>query len=107
MISLTESAAVKVKEMIEKRPHPTEGLRVGVRGGGCSGFQYFLEFAEEAKENDRRLECHGVHLFVDSKSFLYLMGTEVDYVESLAGSGFKFNNPNVKRTCGCGESFSV
>ena len=107
MVTLTESAAEKVREMITRRPSPTEGLRVGVRGGGCSGFQYFLEFCEEGRKGDRNLESHGVKLFVDNKSALYLQGTEVDYVESLAGAGFKFNNPNVKRTCGCGESFSV
>lgn len=107
MIELSETAAVKVKELIEKRPSPTEGLRVGVRGGGCSGFTYFLEFAESANKGDRELDSHGVRLFVDPKSYLYLMGTVVDYVDSLAGAGFKFTNPNARRTCGCGESFSV
>ena len=107
MISLTEDAAVKVKELIESRPHQTEGLRVGVRGGGCSGFTYFLEFAETPNKGDRELESHGVALFIDPKSYLYLMGTQVDFVDSLGGAGFKFTNPNARRTCGCGESFSV
>ncbi|MEZ4467728.1 MAG: iron-sulfur cluster insertion protein ErpA [bacterium] len=107
MLTLTETAATKIRELIAKRPHPTDGLRVGVRGGGCSGFTYFLEFAEEPGENDRSIECSGVNLFVDRKSFLYLMGTEIDFVDGLAGAGFKFNNPNARRTCGCGESFSV
>ena len=107
MIGLTETAAVKVVELIENRPNATEGLRVGVRGGGCSGFTYFLEFAESANKGDRELESHGVKLFVDPKSYLYLMGTEVDYVDGLDGAGFKFTNPNARRTCGCGESFSV
>lgn len=107
MVSLSESAAEKVRELIEKRPHDTAGLRVGVRGGGCSGFSYFLEFAESPNKGDRELESHGVKLYVDPKSYLYLMGTEVDYVDSLAGAGFKFTNPNARRTCGCGESFSV
>lgn len=107
MIQLTESAAEKVRELILKRPSPTEGLRVGVRGGGCSGFTYFLEFAEAANKGDREVDSHGVILFVDPKSYLYLMGTEIDYVDSLAGAGFKFQNPNARRTCGCGESFSV
>ena len=107
MIQLTESAAEKVRELIQKRPSPTEGLRVGVRGGGCSGFTYFLEFAEAANKGDREVDSHGVTLFVDPKSYLYLMGTEIDYVDSLAGAGFKFQNPNARRTCGCGESFSV
>ena len=107
MISLTENAAVKVKELILKRPSETDGLRVGVRGGGCSGFTYFLEFAEAANDGDRELESNGVKLFVDPKSFLYLMGTQIDFVDSLAGAGFKFENPTAKRTCGCGESFSI
>lgn len=107
MIGLTEAAATKVREMLSKRTTPTEGLRVGVRGGGCSGFSYFLEFAEAPGKGDRELESHGVKLFIDPKSFLYLMGTEVDYVDSLAGAGFKFQNPNARRTCGCDESFSV
>ena len=107
MISLTEDAAAKVREMIAARPHETEGLRVGVRGGGCSGFTYFLEFAESPNEGDREFESHGVRLFVDTKSALYLLGTTVDYVDSLAGAGFQFENPSARRTCGCGESFSV
>lgn len=107
MIQLTPHAADKVRELIAKRENTTQGLRVGVRGGGCSGFQYFLEFAESPNKGDRELDSHGVKLFVDAKSFLYLQGTEVDFVDSLGGSGFKFSNPNAKRTCGCGESFSV
>ena len=107
MISLTENAAEKVSDLIEKRPNETTGLRVGVRGGGCSGFTYFLEFAESPNQGDRELDSYGVKLFVDPKSFLYLMGTQIDFVDSLSGSGFKFVNPNARRTCGCGESFSV
>ena len=107
MLGLTENAAVKVKDLITKRTTPTEGLRLGVRGGGCSGFQYFLEFAEAPNKGDRELDSFGVRIFVDPKSFLYLMGTEVDFVDSLGGAGFKFTNPTAKRTCGCGESFSV
>ncbi|MBV70518.1 MAG: iron-sulfur cluster insertion protein ErpA [Myxococcales bacterium] len=107
MIGLSENAAQKVLELIDNRPNPTTGLRVGVRGGGCSGFTYFLEFAEAPNKGDRELESHGVPLFVDPKSYLYLMGTEVDYVDNLGQSGFKFTNPNARRTCGCGESFSV
>ena len=107
MIGLSENAADKVRELIEKRPNEAQGLRVGVRGGGCSGFTYFLEFAEGPNQGDRELESHGVQLFVDPKSYLYLMGTEVDYVDNLGQSGFKFTNPNARRTCGCGESFSV
>ncbi len=107
MINLSETATAKVKTMLAERTQPTEGLRVGVKGGGCSGFTYFLEFAEAANKGDRELDCDGVKVFVDSKSYLYLMGTTVDYVDSLAGAGFKFENPNARRTCGCGESFSI
>ena len=107
MITITPTAAEKVKVLLASREEPAQGLRVGVRGGGCSGFSYFLEFAQAPQEGDRELETHGVKLFVDNKSYLYLMGTEVDYVDGLAGAGFKFQNPNAKRTCGCGESFSV
>ena len=106
-VSLSETAAEKVRELIKSRPNETSGLRVGVRGGGCSGFTYFLEFAGSPNKGDRELESHGVPLYVDTKSYLYLMGTQVDYVDGLAGAGFKFTNPQAKRTCGCGESFSV
>ena len=109
MISLTESALDKIKKLINSRENSDEikGLRVGVRGGGCSGFSYFLNFESDIRESDKSLLIKGVDLIVDKKSYLYLMGTEIDYVDSLKESGFRFNNPNAKRTCGCGESFSV
>jgi iron-sulfur cluster assembly protein len=106
MITLTEAAAEKVNTLLNDKPARV-GLRVGVRGGGCSGFTYFLEFAEEINSNDRKLESHGVKIIVDPKSYLYLMGIEIDYLDNLNGAGFKFNNPNARRTCGCGESFSI
>jgi len=106
MITLTESAATKVANLLINKPNKI-GLCVGVRGGGCSGFTYFLEFAEEIKDQDRELESHGIKLYIDPKSYLYLMGTEIDYLDNLNGAGFKFNNPSAKRTCGCGESFSI
>ena len=106
MITLTEIAAKKVAGLLADRPNQI-GLRLGVRGGGCSGFTYFLEFAKGATDRDRELESHGIKLIVDSKSYLYLMGVEVDFKDDLTGSGFKFNNPNARRTCGCGESFSI
>ena len=106
MITLTEFAAQKVTELlVSKSSHV--GLRVGIRGGGCSGFTYFLEFAESANKGDKELDSRGVTLFVDPKSYLYLMGIEIDYLDNLNGAGFKFNNPNARRTCGCGESFSI
>ena len=106
MITLTERAAQKVKKTIALRKD-TLGLRVGVRGGGCSGFSYFLDFVGTPDKNDREIETFGVNLYIDPKSYLYLMGTEIDFIDDLNESGFKFNNPTAKRTCGCGESFSV
>lgn len=108
MISLSENAISRVKKLIQADPERL-GVRAAVQGGGCSGFQYKLEFVyqELVEERDRIFENEGVKLYVDPKSFLYLMGTEIDFVEDLNGMGFKFVNPNAKRTCGCGESFSV
>ena len=104
MISLTEIAAKKIKTLLLDKEET--GIRAGVRGGGCSGFTYQLKF-DNKKDTDREIESHGVKLYVDPKSYLYLMGTEIDFVDELNQSGFKFVNPNAKRTCGCGESFSV
>jgi iron-sulfur cluster assembly accessory protein len=107
MISLTPVAAEKVKELLTGRGTPEIGLRVGVRGGGCSGNSYFMEFCEpEAAAGDEVVESNGVRLVVDLKSMVLLGGTEIDYVEGLMGAGFKFNNPNVRHSCACGESFS-
>jgi len=106
MITLTEVAAKKVAELLANKPDHI-GLRVGVRGGGCSGFTYFLEFEDKVNTKDRELESHDVKIIVDPKSYLYLMGIEIDYLNNLNGAGFKFNNPNARRTCGCGESFSI
>ena len=107
MITLTPVAAEKVKSLLEGRGTPQGGLRVGVRGGGCSGNSYFMEFCEAEAPDDQVLESQGVRLVVDARSAMVLGGTEVDYVEGLMGSGFKFNNPNVRHNCACGESFSV
>tara|TARA_R100001129_G_C5158396_1_gene201015 strand:+ start:53 stop:367 length:315 start_codon:yes stop_codon:yes gene_type:complete len=104
MITLTEIAASKIKTLLAKKEET--GVRAGVRGGGCSGFTYRLEF-DNQKDNDRVIESHDVNIYVDPKSYLYLMGTQIDFVDELNQSGFKFVNPNAKRTCGCGESFSV
>jgi iron-sulfur cluster assembly protein len=104
MITLTEAAANKVKKLIKP---PNNGLQVGVQGGGCSGFTYKLEFSSSPGEKDRVLEDKGVTMYIDPKSFLYLMGTEIDYLETLSATGFKFVNPSAKRVCGCGESFSI
>ncbi len=104
MITLTKFAANKIKALLAEKEE--SGIRAGVRGGGCSGFTYQLKF-DNQKQDDRVIESNGVFLYVDPKSFLYLMGTEIDFVDQLNQSGFKFVNPNAKRTCGCGESFSI
>ncbi len=107
MLGLTELAAAKVKEIQSAEAiDPNFGLRLRVVGGGCSGFAYDLYFDAKA-DGDRLFDSHGVQLFVDQMSLQYLAGTTVDYVEGLQGAGFKFGNPNVKSTCGCGSSFSV
>jgi iron-sulfur cluster insertion protein len=107
MLGLTEKAAEKVKEIqTAENIEATYGLRLRVVGGGCSGFAYDLYF-DQLTEMDRTFDSHGVRLIVDEMSLQYLAGTTVDYVEGLQGAGFKFVNPNVKSTCGCGSSFSV
>jgi iron-sulfur cluster insertion protein len=107
MLGLTEKAAEKVREIRQAEGiEEAMGLRMRVVGGGCSGFSYDLYF-DAAAEADKVFESNGVRIVVDQMSLMYLMGTEVDYVEGLQGAGFKFNNPNVKSTCGCGSSFSA
>tara|TARA_B100000941_G_scaffold87122_1_gene60241 strand:- start:891 stop:1208 length:318 start_codon:yes stop_codon:yes gene_type:complete len=105
MITISDSAATKMKSIIEESD--SIGIRPGVQGGGCSGFSYKLELAKEEREGDRVIEDKGVKLYIDKKSYLYLIGTEIDWIDDLLQAGFKFVNPNAKRTCGCGESFSV
>lgn len=106
-IVLTDSAVTRLKGLLEQRKTPLAGLRVAVRGGGCSGLSYHMEWAEQPKERDKIFEREGVRIFIDPKSYLYLLGTELVYEETLMASGFKLQNPNVKAACGCGESFSV
>ena len=107
VLSLSPLAAVKVKELLVQRGTPEHGLRVGVRGGGCSGNSYFMEFCEREGAGDEVVVSEGVKLVVDTKSATLLAGTQIDFVEGLMGSGFKFNNPNVRHSCACGESFSA
>ena len=108
MISLTEAAAKKVKQIQSDEGLESQGLRLRVIGGGCSGFSYDLFFDDDVNEEiDEQFESLGVPLYVDMMSFTYLDGTEIDYVEGLYGAGFKFNNPVAKSTCGCGSSFAV
>jgi iron-sulfur cluster assembly protein len=108
MIKVAESAKQQVEHLLQSENHP-EGsfVRVGVDGGGCSGLMYQLKFDHEMKEGDQIFEDNGVKVVVDRKSFLYLVGTELEYTGGLNGKGFVFKNPNASRTCGCGESFSI
>jgi iron-sulfur cluster assembly accessory protein len=107
-IILTKKAEDKVKEILLDQPEPFAGLRIQVVGGGCSGFQYRMGFDKNFNDqNDSVFEFDGLKVIVDKSSLLYMDGAEVDYVEGLHGAGFKFNNPNVTGSCGCGSSFSV
>jgi iron-sulfur cluster assembly accessory protein len=106
-ISLTPSAIAKVKEIMAQQDPVPAGLRIGVVGGGCSGFSYSMQFDNSAGMMDKVFEMDGLKVYVDATSVMYLNGCRVDYVESLEGAGFKFENPNVKSTCGCGSSFQV
>ena len=103
----TDSAANKVKELIEEEGNPGLKLRVFVTGGGCSGFQYGFTFDEEIAEDDTTMEKNGVVLLIDPMSYQYLVGAEIDYTEGLEGSQFVIRNPNATSTCGCGSSFSA
>jgi len=103
----TDSAANKVKELIQEEGNPDLKLRVFVTGGGCSGFQYGFTFDETSNEDDTVMEKNGVTLLVDPMSFQYLVGAEIDYSEGLQGSQFVIKNPNATSTCGCGSSFSA
>jgi iron-sulfur cluster assembly protein len=105
-VTLTDRAADHVRRYIEKRGKGV-GLRLGVKTTGCSGLAYKLEFADEVQPEDRQFESHGVRVLIDPKSLAYLDGTELDFVREGLNEGFKFNNPNEKDRCGCGESFNV
>jgi len=105
-ITLTETAASRVQKFLANRGKGV-GLRLGVKTTGCSGMAYTLEFADEANPDDITFESHGVTVLLDPKSLTYLDGTEVDYTKEGLNEGFRFNNPNVKGECGCGESFTV
>jgi len=107
LLVFTDSAANKVRELIDEEGNPDLKLRVFVSGGGCSGFQYGFTFDEEVAEDDTALEKNGVTLLIDSMSYQYLSGAEIDYSEGLEGAQFVIRNPNATSTCGCGSSFSV
>ncbi|MCF6213362.1 MAG: iron-sulfur cluster assembly accessory protein [Flavobacteriaceae bacterium] len=109
MIQVSETAKKKVLEMMKDDGFniATDYVRVGVKSGGCSGLSYELKFDKQSQETDKVFETNGVKIAVDKKSFLYLVGTTLEYSGGLNGKGFVFNNPNANRTCGCGESFSL
>ncbi len=106
-IALTSHAIAKVKEIMAQQNPVPAGLRVGVVGGGCSGFSYSMSFETSSGLMDKVFDMDGLKVFVDATSLMYLNGCTVDYIETLEGAGFKFDNPNVKSTCGCGSSFST
>ena len=107
MVQLTETAVSKVREILSSQDPQPAGLRIAVVGGGCSGFSYSMAFENAPNMLDKTYNYGDLKVFVDQASLLYLDGAEVDYVETLEGQGFKFNNPQVKSTCGCGSSFQV
>jgi iron-sulfur cluster assembly protein len=108
MIAVTEKAKERIAQLkIEEGHSPAHNIRVSVKGGGCSGLMYDLNFDDQIKDIDEVFEDKGIKILVDKKSLLYLLGTTLDFSDGLNGKGFQFVNPNASRTCGCGESFSV
>ena len=108
MVTLTESAASKIKELVAQEPEGEANvLRIAVTGGGCSGFQYELGFDRGPQDGDNEIEMHGVRVMIDPISAPYLVGTQIDFVHALMGAGFAINNPNVVSACGCGSSFQA
>lgn len=107
MLQLTPTAVNKVKTLMKAEEKPGHALRVAVKGGGCAGFEYAMTFESAPKDTDTVLEFDGLNVFVDAMSNMYLEEVEIDYLDSLQGSGFKINNPKATGSCGCGHSFSV
>ena len=107
IIKLSDNAVNRIKEILSNAENNTIGVRIGVKSGGCSGLSYNLKFDKIASPSDKVFQDNGVKIIVDDKSFLYLIGTTLEYSGGLNGKGFVFNNPNANRTCGCGESFSL
>jgi iron-sulfur cluster assembly protein len=103
-IEITTAAAAEIARQRDKRGTPSAMIRIGVRGGGCTGFTYVFEWSEQVRATDRVFSAHGVSIVVDPKSLVYLGGMQLDFVRGMMGHGFKFNNPNAKGSCGCGES---
>ena len=107
MIHVTPSAVVEMRRLLSKQSKEDWGIRVGVKGGGCSGLPYTMDVVPEPSEHDRVFDVEGIRVFCDPKSYLYLNGLTLDYSDQLIGGGFQFNNPNATRTCSCGTSFSA
>ena len=107
MITINDSAKNRLLQLLKKDDHNRSFVRVGVESGGCSGLSYKLDFDDKKNPEDEIIENNGITLLVDKKSFLYLVGTTLEFSDGLNGKGFVFNNPNANRTCGCGESFSL
>ena len=107
-IKVTSKAVEQINKIKEKNNIPENyAIRIGIKGGGCSGFSYHMGFDSDSKEGDTVIEHENIKLFIDGKSLFYLSGTELDFSDGLNGKGFVFNNPNAKKTCGCGQSFAV
>jgi len=106
-LTITEAAATQIKVLLNKRGKPSMGIRIGIRTRGCSGHSYTLEYADDLQPMDEVVEQNGVKVIIDPKAILFVLGTEMDFVEEDLESGFKFQNPNEKGRCGCGESFHV
>ena len=107
VMTITEAAATRVKEILASRSAPSLGLRIGVKARGCSGLSYTIDYADELKPGDQTIEDKGATVIIDAAATLFLVGTEMDYVDNQLQAGFVFRNPNEKARCGCGESFSV
>jgi iron-sulfur cluster assembly protein len=107
MIKISDNAKSEAERLMNEAGKPNAFIRVGVKGGGCSGLMYDLDFDNELKPEDKEFADKGIRIVVDKKSYLYLVGTELDFTGGLNGKGFVFKNPNADRTCGCGESFSI
>ncbi len=107
MITVSNKAVGKIKDILQAEQKNDGFIRVGIKGGGCSGFTYLLDIEEKETDGDQIFDFNGVKVLIDSKSMIYLAGVELDYTDGLNGSGFIFNNPNATNTCGCGDSFAV
>ena len=107
VITLSNNAAIRIKEIMSKDDNKSIGVRVGVKSGGCAGMSYVMEYAKEAKKNEEIIEDKGVKVFIDANAVMYLLGTEMDYKKDKFSSQFIFKNPNETERCGCGESFKV